>query len=87
MLTTFFFLKRLTVPAVDQFIADLKDSVKEAKIAPSGNGTMVSLYGMLKGILFGFNSIFFVGLGRSSAVGPELVGEIATAFLDALYKA
>jgi len=58
MLTTFFFLKRLTVPAVDQFIADLKDSVKEAKIAPSGNGTMVSLYGMLKGILFGFNSIF-----------------------------
>jgi len=48
------FLKRLTVQAVDQFIADLKDSVKEAKVAPSGTGTMVSLYGMLKSILFGF---------------------------------
>ncbi|KAF9010763.1 pyridoxal phosphate-dependent transferase [Cyathus striatus] len=62
---------RLTLQVVDQFIADLKDAVKEAKVAPSGKGTMVSLY----------------GLGNSSAVGPSLVGELATAFLDALYKA
>lgn len=62
---------RLTVPVVDTFLADLKDAVQEAKLAPSGKGTMVALY----------------GLGESSAVGPEMVGEIATAFLDTLYKA
>ncbi|KAF8658238.1 hypothetical protein AX16_002015 [Volvariella volvacea WC 439] len=62
---------RLTVSMVDVFLADLKDAVKEAKVAPSGKGTMVSLY----------------GLGRSSVVGPSMVGELATAFLDALYKA
>ncbi|KAG6811604.1 hypothetical protein H0H92_006667 [Tricholoma furcatifolium] len=62
---------RLTVSMVDTFIADLKDSVREAKIAPSGKGTMVALY----------------GLGKSSAVGPSMVGQLATAFLDALYKA
>ncbi|PPQ83056.1 hypothetical protein CVT24_012008 [Panaeolus cyanescens] len=62
---------RLTLPIVDNFIADLKDAVREAKVAPSGSGTMVSLY----------------GLGNSSVVGPEMVGELATAFLDALYKA
>lgn len=27
------------------------------------------------------------GLGNSSAIGPEMVGAIVTAFLDALYKA
>ncbi|TFK44145.1 PLP-dependent transferase [Crucibulum laeve] len=62
---------RLTLQVVDTFIADLKDSVKEAKVAPSGKGTMVSLY----------------GLGNSSPVGPSMVGQLATAFLDALYKA
>ncbi|RDB16698.1 Sphingosine-1-phosphate lyase [Hypsizygus marmoreus] len=62
---------RLTVSMVDTFIADLKDAVKEAKVAPSGKGTMVALY----------------GLGKSSAVGPTMVGELATAFLDTLYKA
>lgn len=31
---------------VDVFIADLKDSIKEAKLTPSGKGTMVALYGM-----------------------------------------
>ncbi len=35
----------MTVANVDAFIADLKDSVKEAKIAPSGKGLMVSVYG------------------------------------------
>ncbi|PPQ90627.1 hypothetical protein CVT25_006610 [Psilocybe cyanescens] len=62
---------RLTLPVVNQFIADLKDSVREAKIAPSGKGTMVAVY----------------GLGNSSAVGPDMVGQLASAFLDALYKA
>ena len=38
---------RLTVPVVDQFIADLKDAVREAQLAPSGAGTMVRLYGAL----------------------------------------
>ena len=38
-------MKRLTVPVVDNFIADLKDAISEAKLAPSGKGTMVMLYG------------------------------------------
>ncbi|KAI0728271.1 PLP-dependent transferase [Fomitopsis betulina] len=62
---------RLTVPVVDQFIADLKDSVREAQLAPSGSGTMVRVY----------------GLGTGSAIGPRMVGHLATAFLDTLYKA
>lgn len=62
---------RLTLPVVDAFIADLKDAVREAKVSPSGSGTMVAVY----------------GLGNSSAVGPDMVGQLATAFLDALYKA
>jgi len=37
--------QRLTLPLVDQFIADLKDSVREAKVAPSGKGSMVAVYG------------------------------------------
>ncbi|KAG1725430.1 PLP-dependent transferase [Suillus paluster] len=63
--------KRLTLPLVDTFIADLKDSVQEAKSTPSGKGTMVMLY----------------GLGKSSAVGSDMVSELATMFLDTLYKA
>ncbi|KAJ3481819.1 hypothetical protein NLI96_g7401 [Meripilus lineatus] len=62
---------RLTIPNVEVFLADLKDAVREARLAPTGKGTMVSLY----------------GLGESSAVGPSMVGELATAFIDALYKA
>ena len=59
---------------MDTFIADLKDVVKQVKSAKSGSekdGTMVALY----------------GLGESSAVGPNLVGELAASFIDALYKA
>ncbi|KAI0373968.1 PLP-dependent transferase [Pilatotrama ljubarskyi] len=62
---------RLTVPVVDSFIADLKDAVRDAKLAPSGKGTMVMLY----------------GLGQSSPVGPTMVGHVAEAFLDTMYKA
>ena len=38
-------VQRLTLPIVDQFIVDLKDAVREAKLAPSGQGTMVAIYG------------------------------------------
>ncbi|KDQ21883.1 hypothetical protein BOTBODRAFT_26291 [Botryobasidium botryosum FD-172 SS1] len=62
---------RLTVPVRTQFIADLKESVREAKEKPSGKGDMVALY----------------GLGTSSAVGPEMVTQLVTGFLDNLYKA
>jgi sphinganine-1-phosphate aldolase len=37
---------------VEQFIADLKDSVMEAKVAPSGKGSMVVVYGMMITFLF-----------------------------------
>ncbi|KAF9643173.1 PLP-dependent transferase [Thelephora ganbajun] len=60
----------LTVPVVDTFIADLKDSVKEVGSSSGHDGTMVALYGL-----------------GSSAVGPNLVQEIAASFIDALYKA
>ncbi|KAJ7187901.1 pyridoxal phosphate-dependent transferase [Mycena filopes] len=62
---------RLTVNTVDMFLADLKDAIQEAKLKPSGEGTMVAVY----------------GLGNSSAVGPAMVGRLATIFLDTLYKA
>ncbi|EIW63248.1 PLP-dependent transferase [Trametes versicolor FP-101664 SS1] len=62
---------RLTLPVVDTLIADLKDAVNEAKLAPSGSGTMVMLY----------------GLGQSSPVGSTMVGHVAEAFLDTMYKA
>jgi len=62
---------RLTVSMVDEFIRDLKDVVWDAKGSPAGKGTMVSLY----------------GLGNSSAIGPQMVEAVVSAFLDALYKA
>ncbi|KAJ6498960.1 pyridoxal phosphate-dependent transferase [Mycena sanguinolenta] len=62
---------RLTVDRIDMFIADLKDSVQEAKVQPEGKGSMVAVY----------------GLGKSSAVGPAMVGQLATVFLDTMYKA
>ncbi|EJU04158.1 PLP-dependent transferase [Dacryopinax primogenitus] len=63
---------RLTVPNVEQFIADLKDAVAEVKANPSKNkGTMVALY----------------GLGQSTAIGPALVTQVANAYLDTMYLA
>jgi sphinganine-1-phosphate aldolase len=62
---------RLTVSSVEIFIRDLKEAVWEAKGSSAGKGTMVSLY----------------GLGSSSAIGPQMVGVVVSAFLDALYKA
>ncbi|ESK81959.1 sphingosine-1-phosphate lyase [Moniliophthora roreri MCA 2997] len=64
----------LTPQASDSFISDLKECIREVKnrVRKPGEkeGTMVALY----------------GLGKSSAVGPSMVGELAEAFLDALYK-
>ena len=91
--------KRLTVSMVDTFIADLKDAVKEVKVLPSRNGTMVSLYGMFlvitlpiivtdEHICFPISlNVDTLGLGKSSAVGPSMVGQLAEAFLDTMYKA
>jgi len=62
---------RLTIPVVDRFVADLKDSVEEARSKPSGKGTMVALY----------------GLGKSSAIGPALVGKVASIYIDTMYLA
>ena len=57
---------------MDTLIADLKDAVAEVKSSkPGEEGTMVALY----------------GLGHSSAVGPNLVEELAASFVDAMYKA
>lgn len=61
---------RLTVPSVDQFIADLKDAVTHSRTKPAKPGTMSTVY----------------GLGQSSAVGPMLIGEMASRFVDTLYK-
>jgi hypothetical protein len=33
------------VPNVDQFIADLKDAVADARFKPSGKGSLVTIYG------------------------------------------
>jgi sphinganine-1-phosphate aldolase len=37
--------------------------------------------------MYDLTLLLFSGLGKSSAVGPELVSELATMFLDTLYKA
>lgn len=63
---------RLTVPVVDEFLSDLKDCVRQASASSSSaaKGSMAQLY----------------GLGSSSAVGPALVTELATRFIDTLTK-
>jgi hypothetical protein len=51
--------QRLTLSVMDTFIADLKDSVREAKEVPSGKGTMVAVYGAFPFLLF---FIFFLSI-------------------------
>ncbi|KAK4054284.1 Dihydrosphingosine phosphate lyase [Microbotryomycetes sp. JL221] len=61
---------RLTVPAVDDLLKDLRKAVDEVKLLDKpGDGSMVTLY----------------GLGSSSAVGPGLVEEMASRYMDVLY--
>ncbi|KEI36855.1 uncharacterized protein L969DRAFT_96873 [Mixia osmundae IAM 14324] len=59
---------RLTVAAVEDLIADIKWAVQESKSAGPGKGDMVTLY----------------GLGRSTVVGPGLVAEMASRYIDTL---
>ncbi|WFD00809.1 sphinganine-1-phosphate aldolase [Malassezia yamatoensis] len=61
---------RLTVPVVDEFLRDLKQSVAQSRTKPASPGTMATVY----------------GLGQSTAVGPMLVGDMASKFVDMLYK-
>lgn len=61
---------RLTVPVVDEFVADLKEAVANSRTKPAQPGTMATVY----------------GLGQSTAVGPMLIGDMATRFVDLLYK-
>lgn len=63
---------RLTVPAVDTFLSDLREAVDEVKIIPDGaqEGSMVQIY----------------GLGKSSVSGPFIVSEFAKLYLDVLYE-
>lgn len=62
---------RLTVPAVDRFLSDLRSAVDEVKTMPAGvsEGTMVQIY----------------GLGKSPVSGPFIVSEFAKLYLDVLY--
>lgn len=61
---------RLSVPATDEFVADLKAAVKAARNAPAKPGSMAMLY----------------GLGQQTAVGPALISQLAAIFIDTLYK-
>jgi sphinganine-1-phosphate aldolase len=85
-------MQRLTVPVVDRFIADLKDSVHEARANPTGKGTMVAVYGACARIMGAAStekrgSDQNAGVGKMNAVGPSMVGKLATIFLDTLYLA
>lgn len=60
---------RLTIPVVNEFIADLKEAVKVARSTFSGKkGSMATLYGL--------------GSGVSATA---IVGQLATRFIDTLY--
>lgn len=41
----------------------------------------------VRSMIYVADARLFQGLGNSSAVGPEMVGQLASAFLDAMYKA
>lgn len=70
---------RLTVPVVDQFIADLKDSVREAQLVPSGSGTMVRLYGELVWSVVKLKSSIADARTQAWEVGaPSVRGWLAT---------
>lgn len=60
---------RLTIPVVDEFVADLKQAVAKARSVFSGDkGSMATLYGL--------------GSGVSATA---IVGQLATRFIDTLY--
>lgn len=55
---------------VDIFMADLKDAVKEAKVAPSGKGTMVAVYGACIFQRFAANVLLFCGVRSLTSSFP-----------------
>jgi sphinganine-1-phosphate aldolase len=57
------------VPSVDDLVRDVKEAVRAVLLDPtSSNGTMSTIY----------------GLGKSSPVGPGLVKEVASMYIDTL---
>lgn len=61
---------RLTVPAVDKFIADLKESVAASHSRPAKAGSMATVY----------------GLSATTPVAPMLLNEMAARYVDTMYK-
>lgn len=61
---------RLTVPVVDLFISDLKAAVEMSRSRPAKPGQMAAVY----------------GLGTTGGFGPHVIGQLATHFVDTLYK-
>ncbi|GAA5936373.1 sphinganine-1-phosphate aldolase DPL1 [Sporobolomyces koalae] len=61
---------KLTVSAIDDLLRDLRTAVDEVKaMEKAGGGSMVTLY----------------GLGSGSPIGPGLVEEMASRYMDVLY--
>lgn len=61
---------RLTVPVVDEFIADLKEATALSRQRSTKPGTMATVYGM----------------GSVTPVAPFVLGEMASRFIDTMYK-
>ncbi|SCV69817.1 BQ2448_1211 [Microbotryum intermedium] len=85
---------KLTVPVVDELLKDLRDAVEEVKLQDKpGDGSMVMLCECL--LLSHVRPRFLAdagelslpidGLGSSSAIGPGLVEEMASRYMDVLY--
>lgn len=61
---------RLTVPVVGRFIDDLKASVADSHTKPSKSGAMATVY----------------GLHTTTPVAPMLLREMASRYIDTMYK-
>mgnify|MGYP002715973109 FL=1 len=61
---------RLTVPVVDRFVHDLKESVAASRSRPSRSGAMATVY----------------GLHTTTPVAPMLLKEMAARYIDTMYK-
>jgi hypothetical protein len=63
-------LQRLTVPLVDTFVSDLKQSVQDVKGSPVGEGTMVTLYGTAQ-LLSHLSRFLLSYFGRTGQLQPR----------------
>lgn len=61
---------RLTVPVVDAFVQDLKDSVAHSHTRPTKSGAMATVY----------------GLHSTTSVAPILLNEMAARYIDTMYQ-